>query len=282
MSNVGRTPPRPPIAVATVTTAHAALPQQQAPSAPATHAGGHHHGVHHVAHPHATHATHAHVGHAPHAPSHAPKPRRPPKPRKGRRRNASGEVSDEDELDIGGDESHLLGAAAVTFDGGHQDGGDHHQQGDGDAKREDRTLRARFDDDAPVAVAVAATAPRRRGTDTAFATNRYHRGLCDTMVGSTCRPDMAARVAQLDLDLLRATLEVARIDQGGLARARAHLLAHAPPAPTGADRPAPDSAAGRANCIAVMKELQLQLRRSADGRRQSIALLEVRQRARTA
>lgn len=275
MSTVGRTPPRPPIAVATVTTAHTALPQQQAPSAPTPqHGVAHHHGAHHVAHPH---ASHAHAGHAPHAPSHAPKPRRPPKPRKGRRKNSSGEVSDEDELDIGGDESHQLGAAAVTFDSSHQDGGDNHQQGDGDAKREDRTLRARFDDDAPSAAAL-----RRRATDTAFATNRYHRGICDTVVGSACRPDMAARVAQLDLDLLRAALEVARIDQGGLARARANLLAHAPPVPTGADRPSPDSAAGRANCIAVMKELQLQLRRSAEGRRQSIALLEVRQRARTA
>jgi hypothetical protein len=187
-------------------------------------------------------------------------------------------VSDEDELDIGGDEAHQLGAAAVTFDSEHQDGGDNHQHGDGDAKREDRTLRARFDDAAPA----AAAALRRRATDTAFATNRYHRGLCDTLVGTDCRPDMAARVAQLDLDLLRATLEVTRIDQGGLARARANLLAHAPPVPTAADRPSPDSAAGRANCIAVMKELQLQLRRSADSRRQSIALLEVRQRARTA
>jgi len=267
MTPVGRTPPCPPIAVATVTTAHTSSPpQQQAPSLPT-----HHHGVHHVAHPH---ATHAHAGHAPHGPSHAPKPRRPPKPRKGRRKGSSGEVGDEDELDIGGDEARQIGASVVTFDGGHHDGGDNHRQGDGDAKREDRTLRARFDADP------ASAALRRRATDTSFTTNRYHRGLCDTMVGSGCRPDMAARVAQLDLDLLRATLEFARLDQGGLARARAHLIAHAPPVPTGPDRPSPDSAAGRANCIAVMKELQLQMRRSAEGRRQSMAQLEIRQRAR--
>ena len=267
MSTVRRLPPSPPVAVATVTTAHASSPPPQAPSVPS-----HHPGVHHVAHPH---AAHAHAGHAPHAPAHAPKPRRPPKPRKGRRKTSSGEVSDEDELDIGGDEAQQVGASVVTFDGGHQDGGDNHKQGDGDAKREDRTLRARFDDDAP-----GPAAPRRRATDTSFATNRYHRGLCDAMVGSGGRPDLAARVVQLDLDLLRATLEVARVDHGGLARARANLLAHAPPVPTGADRPSPDSAAGRANCIAVMKELQLQLRRSAEGRRQSMAQLEIRQRAR--
>lgn len=276
MSSLGRVPPRPPVVVATVKAAPAAVPHAADPSHAAPQSTPtHHHGPHHVSHPHASHA-HAHAGHAPHGPAHAPKPRRPPKPRKGRRKNSSGESSDEDELDIGGEDASQLGSTPVSFDGEHQDGGDNHQQGGGDSKREDRTLRARFDGDAG-----APGALRRRSTDTAFATNRYHRGLCDVMVGPQCPPDMAARVAALDLALLRATPDVTRIEQGGLPRARANLLAHGAPPPTGADRPLPDTPAGRANCIAVMKELQLQLRRSAEARKQSMAQLEVRQRART-
>lgn len=283
MSAVGRTPPRAPPGGVPVNAAPAAVPYGGDPGHVAQPpAGGtrlaHHHGIHPAGH--GGHLATGHA-HAAHATPHAPKPRRPPKPRKGRRKGSSGEVSDEDELDIDGDDAHQVGASAVNFDGGHQDGGDNHDEGDGDSKREDRTLRARFEPDDAAAPCALARLPGRRPGDIAFAAHRYHRGLCDVLVGPQARPDAARRLVDLDLELLRATPGVARIDRGGLARAQAHLLAHAPPVPTGADRPRPDSAAGRGNCIAVMKALQLQHRRSAQEKQQATAWLEVRQRART-
>jgi hypothetical protein len=275
MSTIGRMPP--PLIMAASKAVSAEVPHnadpgrvaQQPAAVPIHHRVGHH--SHHTGEDHAPHA---------HGTPHAPKPRRPPKPRKGRRKNSLGEVSDEDELDIG-DEASPSGATPVSFDGGHQDGGDNHDQGDGDSKREDRTQRARFDkDDAPSLGSVTRESALR-STDTAFASNRYHRGICNVLVGPQPRPDAAARIVELDLELMGATTDVAKIDSGGIARARANLLAHAPPVPGGATRPAPDSPEGRLNCIAVMKELQLQLRRSAHERQQTQAHLEVRQRART-
>lgn len=271
MIPVNRMPPRTPVAVTTVSTAQATVPHGSDPShanpsaAAPTH--GHHHAHHH-------HEGHAHAPQARHA-GPAPKPRRPPKPtRKNRRRAAGSPMGDDDELDIGGEEAHQVGAPAVSFDGGHQDGGDNHEQGGGDSRREDRTLRARFDEKGP-----APAEARRRCVDTSYIANRYHRGIGEVLVGPDGSPDMAARLRKLDLELLRAMPDAARLDQGGLARARANLIAHSPPAPAANDRPSPDSAAGRANCIAVMKELQLQHRRTAEGRQRAIAHLEVRQRS---
>lgn len=275
MSTFGRIPPRtPPIATAPVKAAPAALPSAaQAPAAPVHHT---HHGAHHGGH---RAEGHGHPGHAAHPAGHAPKPRRPPKPRKGRRKNANGVESDEDESDANTEEATASGAAPVSFDGGKQDGGDNQQQGGGDGAREDRTHRARFEADE--AAPGKARAPARRPPDTAFAVNRYHRGLREDMLATPAHADAAARVERLDLRLREATVHTSRIESGGFERALANLLAHAPPPRTGADRPTPDSKEGRLNCMAFMKELNLQRRRTGQERQQGIALLTVRVRGRT-
>ncbi len=283
MSGVGRVPPRPPpIAVATVTAApatasHAADPSHpaQASAAPAP---GHTHHAHHATH-HG--GGHAHPGHGAHQVPHAPKPRRPPRPRKGRRKSANGVAGDEDEADFDAEEAGASGAVPVSFDSDKHDGGDDHESGGGDSSREDRTHRARFGADDAAPPNTSARPSVRRASDTSFAANRYHRGLCDAMVGYQARPDAGARVEHLDLQLMEATVDVARVDSGGFERALANLLAHAPPARTGADRPTPDSKEGRLNCMAFMKELNLQRRRTQQQRQQGIAQLKLRQRART-
>lgn len=275
MSNFGRIPPRPPpVATLPVKAAPAALPNAaQAPTASApTHTAHAHHAVHHG-------AGHVHQGHAAHVVAHAPKPRRPPKPRKGRRKNANGVESDEDESDADTEETTASGAAPVSFDGDKQDGGDNQQQGGGDGAREDRTHRARFEADE--AAAPKARSSARRSADTSFATNRYHRGLRDDMLAVPAHVDAAARVDRDDLRLRQATADVARVESGGFERALANLLAHAPPPRTGADRPAPDSKEGRLNCMAFMKALNLQRRRTGQARQQGIAFVTVRLRART-
>ncbi len=278
MSTIGRSPP--PLLVAAVKSMPAAVPQSTDPahaaSPPA--ASPHHPGGHHPHH--ATGEGHAPHGHV-HATPHAPKPRKPPKPRKGRRKNSSGEPGEEDELDIGDDESHACGTTPVSMDSGHHDGGDNHDQGESENKREERIQRAHFEKDKAPTLARVERSPTPRRTDTAFATHRYQRGLCAALVGPRPCPDAVARVVDLDLELMRATPDVAQVDKGGIARARANLLAHAPPVPLGSERPLPDSPAGRLNCIAVMKELQLQRRKSTQERQQTRAHLEVRQRART-
>jgi len=275
MSGLGRIPPRPPpIAVVGVKTAPAAVPNGTHASTTAAPVHAHH--AHHVAH---AGSAHVHPGHAAHATAHAPKPRRPPKPRKGRRKNANGVESDEDESDANTEEATASGAVPVSFDGDKQDGGDNQQQGGGDGAREDRVHRARFEADE--AAALTARTPARRPADTSFATNRYHRGLREEMLATPAHADAAARVERLDLRLREATAAVARIESGGFERALANLLAHAPPPRTGADRPTPDSKEGRLNCMAFMKELNLQRRRTPQERQQGIAHLKARQRART-
>lgn len=283
MSSVGRIPPRPPpIAVATVkaapgTVTHAADPSHVA-QAPAASAPAHVHQAHGTGHHGGAHVP---AGHGGHDVLHAPKPRRPPKPRKGRRRNANGVVSDDDESDFDAEEAHASGAAPVSFDSDKHDGGDDHDQGGGDSAREDRTHRARFETGEAPSPSALECASGRRPTDTAFATHRYHRGLCETMLGGPARLNAAALVEALDLRLREATAPVARIEHGGFERALANLLAHAPPVPTGADRAPPDSKQGRLNCMAFMKALNLQRRRTRPERQQGIALLAVRERARS-
>jgi hypothetical protein len=278
MNGVGRVPPRPPpIAVATVTSAPATLSHAADPAHPAqasaAPAPGHAHHAHHA-------ADHG-GGHGAHHVPHAPKPRRPPKPRKGRRKSANGVVSDEDEADFDAEEAGASATAPVSFDSDKHGGGDDHESGGGDSSREDRIHRARFEADDAAALNASARPAARRSSDTSFAANRYHRGLCDAMVGYQARPDAGARVERLDLQLMEATADVARVDSGGFERALANLLAHAPPARTGADRPTPDSREGRLNCMAFMKELNLQRRRTQQQKQQGIAQLKLRLRART-
>lgn len=273
MSRIGSHAPRIPPSVAAGASSHS--------SSPKTHAAG----AAHPQHANTAHDDSAHLPHADHAHEfrHAIRPRRPPAKSagkaaaKGRRRaGRAGELggTDWDDEDEGYGSDRVAGAGGPGGGGGGASGGSEEQAG------EERERQARID--APESLAAAGR--KHLGgdgrVDTAYARNRYLRGLFKMLGEPACAGDVGARILELDLQLILATLQAPRIDRGGLERVRAVLLAHAPPGREGTPRATPDSKEGRLNCIAVMKVLNLMRVRTLEQRMQTTAQLKIRQRPR--
>jgi hypothetical protein len=198
-----------------------------------------------------------------------------------RRRAASADTLEENELPEAPDEESIstraVGAMAQA-DGERQD-----ERGEdgGDGSRQDRILRSRAffdveaapgdaDGSAPAPHEIQAHVERYVDQAAALAVRAQQPGGVADAAGTV---RVAAALRRLMLDLLLSTEGAGRLDAGGLARAREHLLQVVAPRVSAGPRPA--GPAARMNALLPLLMLQLQKPRTKEQAEIAIARLMV-------
>jgi len=275
-SFIPKAPPVAPRAAPVLATPATAQAAPTATPQPAHHE--HHHGAHGAAHPRRQ----------PKAGWNGPgRPKRPAKPNRTRRRKNAGVPSgDDDDNALHHHEAQSAGTAAVQGREPSRDGGDDQDEGGDERSRQDRQTRAR-------ALSGKADEPgggakRPKLFDSKVPLQRFVKGSIGVVAQASVQAQLgraakanngalaASALRQLQLGLLGSARPGARLDQGGLARVREHLMANfvKPEKPAGGFAPA----VVMLHLTLPMLLLQLQVPRTEEQAALTIAKLMVQAR----